>query len=60
MDRETGEPADDSTIYRVGSITKSFIGIALLLAQRDGRLSLDQPVRDRVRANLAKAFPEYF
>ena len=32
----------------------------LVTGQPFERPSLDQPVRDRVRANLAKAFPEYF
>src|SRR5208283_2986107 len=37
-------PADASTRYFVGSISKQFTSAAILLASEDGKLSLDDPV----------------
>jgi len=36
--------ADTSTIYRIGSITKSFTGFLLLKLQQDGVINLDDPI----------------
>jgi CubicO group peptidase (beta-lactamase class C family)/D-alanyl-D-alanine dipeptidase len=36
---------DDQTVFRVGSITKLFTDMALMLAVQDGRVSLDEPVK---------------
>jgi CubicO group peptidase (beta-lactamase class C family) len=36
--------ADSSTIYRIGSITKSFTGFLLLKLRQDGILNLDDPI----------------
>lgn len=44
-DIETGKPVDADTMFRIGSITKAFTGLALLMAQEDGALDLDDPVR---------------
>lgn len=44
-DLESREPADADTLFRIGSITKAFTGVALLMAQEDGALALDDPVR---------------
>lgn len=44
-DLESREPADADTLFRIGSITKAFTGVALLMAQEDGVLALDDPVR---------------
>jgi CubicO group peptidase (beta-lactamase class C family) len=44
-DRATHRPASAGTVFRVGSITKAFTGLALLIAERDGRLRLDEPLR---------------
>lgn len=43
-DVERGIPAGPETIYRVGSISKSFTAIAMLQAVQDGAISLDDPV----------------
>ncbi|MBI2992708.1 MAG: serine hydrolase [Gammaproteobacteria bacterium] len=40
-DRASGRPADARTLFRIGSITKIFTALALLIAQEDGRLDLD-------------------
>jgi CubicO group peptidase (beta-lactamase class C family) len=43
-DRERGVPAGVGTIYRVGSISKSFTAVALLQLWDRGHLDLDDPV----------------
>lgn len=42
VDKKT--PADADTIYRIGSITKSFTGMTVLALRDDGLLSLDEPL----------------
>ncbi len=37
-------PVTDETYFRVGSITKTFTGLALLQLQEQGKLSLDDPL----------------
>lgn len=44
-DLQSREPADADTLFRIGSITKAFTGLALLMAQEDRVLDLDDPVR---------------
>jgi CubicO group peptidase (beta-lactamase class C family) len=44
-DRATGRPADRHTLWRIGSVTKSFTALATLIAARDHGFSLDDPVR---------------
>ncbi len=48
-------PAQADTIYRLGSIGKSFTAAALLQLAEDGRLSLDEPVTARM-ADYPPAF----
>jgi D-alanyl-D-alanine carboxypeptidase len=43
-DIEKDQPADTSTRYAVGSISKQFTAAALLLAQEQGKVSLDDKV----------------
>jgi CubicO group peptidase (beta-lactamase class C family) len=43
-DRKTAEPVTADTIFRIGSITKSFTALGLLVLQEAGRLQLDDPV----------------
>src|SRR4051812_35345376 len=54
-DIEKDRPADAKTRYAVGSISKQFTVAALLLAQEEGKLSLDDKVSryypDMTRAN---------
>ncbi|MEN3307299.1 MAG: serine-type D-Ala-D-Ala carboxypeptidase/endopeptidase, partial [Micromonosporaceae bacterium] len=44
-----GEPG---RLFRLGSITKTFTGLALAIADRAGRLSLDDPLRDHLPSNF--------
>jgi CubicO group peptidase (beta-lactamase class C family) len=45
-DVEGGVPVDPSTNFRLASLTKQFTATAVLLLVKDGRLSLDDRVRD--------------
>ncbi len=47
-DRTSGRPDDADTLWRVGSVTKSFTGLATLIAARDHGFDLDAPVRTLV------------
>lgn len=40
-DRASGRPANVQTLFRIGSVTKMFTALALLIAQDEGRLDLD-------------------
>jgi CubicO group peptidase (beta-lactamase class C family) len=44
-DRAAGRPADSRTLWRIGSVTKSFTALATLVAARDHGFSLEDPVR---------------
>lgn len=44
-DLAAGRPATPATVYRIGSITKTFTATALLQLRDAGKLSLDDPVR---------------
>jgi CubicO group peptidase (beta-lactamase class C family) len=39
-----GKPPDADTVYRIGSITKSFTGLAILSLRDKGALALDDPL----------------
>jgi CubicO group peptidase (beta-lactamase class C family) len=41
----TGEPATEETLFRVGSISKGFVALAILQLVSHGKLSLDDSVR---------------
>jgi CubicO group peptidase (beta-lactamase class C family) len=43
-DRDTGRPVGVDTLFRVGSITKSFVALALVKLSEQGRIELDAPV----------------
>lgn len=43
---QTMRPVDATTWFRVGSISKAFTGLALLRAEADGLLRLDQAITD--------------
>ena len=45
-DRETKRPATDSSIYRVGSISKSITAVAMMLLAEHNQLTPDDPVAD--------------
>lgn len=42
-DATAGRTADDSTLYRVASVTKTFTGTAIMQLRDEGRLDLDDP-----------------
>jgi CubicO group peptidase (beta-lactamase class C family) len=45
-DRNLGTPVTEQTVFRAGSISKSFVGVALMMAVEDGLLSLDTPIAE--------------
>ncbi len=53
-DLEHGVPNRTDTIFEAGSVSKQFTAAAVLLLARDGKLSLDDPVRKYV-----PELPEY-
>jgi CubicO group peptidase (beta-lactamase class C family) len=48
-DRESRQPVTSDTIFRIGSITKAFTGLGLLMLAESGRLLLDDPVARHLR-----------
>jgi CubicO group peptidase (beta-lactamase class C family) len=44
-DIDDSRPADEQTRFRIGSITKTFLALAVLRAQQDGLLRLEDAVR---------------
>jgi CubicO group peptidase (beta-lactamase class C family) len=44
-DRDQKKPATAETIYRVGSISKSFTAVALMRAFEQGKVALDEPLQ---------------
>ena len=47
-DRDSGRPVTADTLFRIGSITKTFNALAVLMLVEQGRLDLDTPVRNLV------------
>lgn len=43
---EHGVPVDGDTVFYAGSVSKQFTAAAVVLAAREGALSLDDPIRD--------------
>jgi CubicO group peptidase (beta-lactamase class C family) len=50
-DIETGEPFTSATVANIGSITKTFVAYAILILEKQGRLSLDD--------SIIKYFPDF-
>ncbi|MEM7015807.1 MAG: serine hydrolase domain-containing protein [Pseudomonadota bacterium] len=51
-DWDTKEPVDADTLFRIGSITKSFTGLTLLMLQEASKLSLNDPIHQWVPAKF--------
>lgn len=51
-----GTDVDDSTLFELGSLTKTFTGLALAQAVADGQMRLDQPIGELLQASLQ--FPD--
>ncbi len=47
-DVASGRAADENTLFRIGSTSKAFAAMAILRLVRDGKLTLDTPVRQLV------------
>lgn len=47
-DIEQHTPADENTLFRIGSVSKMFAALAVLKLQEEGKLSLHDKVRDLV------------
>ena len=45
-DRETGAPMDADTVFRVGSLSKSIIALAVMRLADQGKLDVDRPLRE--------------
>ena len=45
---EHGVPITSKTVFRIGSVSKQFAAFAILLAEQEGALTLDDDVRDHV------------
>ena len=54
-DRERNLPATVDTLYGIGSITKSFVAIAILQLAEAGKIELDDPVGEHVPFELGSA-----
>ena len=47
-DVATGRDATGSTLFRIGSISKMFVSLSVLMLQEEGKLALDDLVRSRI------------
>ena len=45
-DVKTGLPVTPQNLFEIGSITKSFVGLTLLLLREEGKLDLNRPIRE--------------
>ncbi len=50
MDIEAGRPIEEDAIFRIYSMTKPIISVALMMLYEEGRLSLQDPVSDFIPA----------
>jgi len=48
-DKEAGKPMRDDTIFRIYSMTKPIIGVALMTLYEEGAFALGDPVKDFIR-----------
>jgi CubicO group peptidase (beta-lactamase class C family) len=54
--RSGGAPATTDTQYRVGSITKTFVGVEIMRLRDEGRLDLNDPVSAHLPETASSAF----
>jgi CubicO group peptidase (beta-lactamase class C family) len=54
-DMELGVPVDPAMVFRMGSVTKQFTALAVMKLVEDGRISLEDPVREYI-PNLPEVF----
>ena len=47
-DREAGKPMRDDTIFRIYSMTKPIVGVALMTLYEEGKFALSDPVKDHI------------
>jgi len=52
-DVENGVPATPETLYGVGSITKTFTSLTILMLEEEGLLSIDDPVSQHLPIDLS-------
>lgn len=52
---ELSAPATESTVYQLASVTKTFTATAIMLLVKDGKISLDDEITDRL-TDLPKAW----
>lgn len=48
---------DDSSVYEIGSITKTFTGALLCKAQTEGRIALDDTIDQYIETDIKKDYP---
>ncbi len=48
-------PSNENTLYGIGSITKSFTALSIMQLEREGKLSVDDPVENYIK-DIPKAF----
>jgi CubicO group peptidase (beta-lactamase class C family) len=56
-DLEKKTPVDADTVYRIGSITKSFTGLTLLALRDEGALAIDEPLTRFVPEAAGLVYP---
>ena len=52
-DREAGKPMADDTIFRIYSMTKPIVGVALMTLYEEGRFALRDPVKQHIPGGWA-------
>jgi len=59
-DLETGRPVEKDTIFRIASMTKPIVGVAMMMLWEEGKWTLDDPVAKHIPefAGLKVATPE--